>query len=123
VATASASYPLDLYDKVRKAMTMSGTKYIQIHIPCPPRWGFETRYTVKVGRLAVETGFSDLFEIDRGRFRLTAGSTRIKSLEQLRPVEEYLKTQVRFRLLKEPQIAEIQARVDAKWSQYLENGE
>ncbi len=40
VATCSASYPLDLYDKVKKAVTFPGLKYIHIQIPCPPGLGF-----------------------------------------------------------------------------------
>ena len=41
VATASAAYPLDLYDKIKKAISLKGVKYIHIHTPCPPGWGFE----------------------------------------------------------------------------------
>ena len=39
VATASAAYPLDLYDKIKKAVELQGTKYIHIHTPCPPGLG------------------------------------------------------------------------------------
>jgi len=38
VAACSAAYPLDLFDKIRKCVDMPGTKYIHIHIPCPPGW-------------------------------------------------------------------------------------
>ncbi len=49
VATASSAYPLDLYDKIKKALAIQGTKYIHIHTPCPPGWGFDPRYTIKIG--------------------------------------------------------------------------
>src|SRR5512136_1665808 len=62
VATASAAYPLDLFDKIRKAVELQGTKYIHIHTPCPPGWGFDPRYSIKIGRLAIETGYYDLYE-------------------------------------------------------------
>ena len=67
VATASAAYPLDLYDKIKKALAIQGTKYIHIHTPCPPGWGFDPRYSIKIGRLAVETGYFDLYEVERRR--------------------------------------------------------
>ena len=38
VATANASYPLDLYEKVKKAKAIKGTKFINVFIPCPPGW-------------------------------------------------------------------------------------
>ncbi|HQP30991.1 MAG TPA: thiamine pyrophosphate-dependent enzyme, partial [Deltaproteobacteria bacterium] len=68
VAACSAAYPLDLYDKIKKALTISGVKYIHIHTPCPPGWGFEPRFCIKIGRLAVETGYYDLYEIEYGAF-------------------------------------------------------
>jgi pyruvate ferredoxin oxidoreductase beta subunit len=118
VATASSAYPLDLYDKIKKATALQGTKYIHIHTPCPPGWGFEPRYAIKIGRLAVETGYYDLYEVEKGRFRLTGASEKLVEKRQLVPVGEYLKTQSRFRILKEEQVADIQARIDAKWRDY-----
>ena len=64
VATASASYPLDLFDKIVKAKTIKGPKYLHAHTPCPAGWGFDPRYSVKIGKLAVETGLFDLYEIE-----------------------------------------------------------
>jgi pyruvate ferredoxin oxidoreductase beta subunit len=117
VATASAAYPLDLYDKVTKAKTMGGTKYIHVHTPCPPGWGFDTRHTVKIGRLAVETGLFDLYEIAEGTFRLTGASRKLMGKER-KPVSAYLKTQTRFRALIPAGIAELQRQVDEKWEGY-----
>ena len=123
VATASASYPLDLYDKIKKAISLKGTKYIHIHTPCPPGWGMETRYAVKIGRMAVESGYFDLYEVEKGEFRLTGASEKLLQKQQLVPVRDYLKSQSRFRILTEEQIADIQARVDAKWSVYFRTNE
>jgi pyruvate ferredoxin oxidoreductase beta subunit len=123
VATASAAYPLDLYDKIKKALLLQGTKYIHIHTPCPPGWGFDPRYSVKIGRLAVETGFFDLYEVERGQFRLTGASEKLLEKRQLVPVREYLKPQVRFKLLNEERLADIQAQVDAKWAAYYRAAE
>jgi pyruvate ferredoxin oxidoreductase beta subunit len=118
VATASAAYPLDLYDKIKKALALRGTKYIHIHTPCPPGWGFDPRYSIKLGRLAVETGHCDLYEVERGQFRLTGASEKLLERQQLVPVAEYLEPQVRFKRLSEEQVAEIQAQIDAKWAAY-----
>ena len=119
VAACSAAYPLDLYDKIKKALTISGVKYIHIHTPCPPGWGFEPRYAIKVGRLAVETGYYDLYEIEYGAFKLTAASLKLMEKRKLVPVKEYFRAQTRFRGLSDAQIASIQEQVDAKWSRYL----
>jgi pyruvate ferredoxin oxidoreductase beta subunit len=123
VATASAAYPLDLFDKIKKAISLHGTKYIHIHIPCPPGWGFETRYSVKLGKAAVESGYFDLYEIVQGEFRLTGASEKLVEKRKLVPVQEYLKPQSRFRLLTPELIAEIQAQVDAKWAGYYQTCE
>ena len=115
VATASAAYPLDLYDKVRKATTIAGPKYIHVHTPCPPGWNFDTRYTIKVGKLAVETGLFDLYEIENGVFRLSAPSQRVAGGKR-RPVKEYFATQGRFKSLDPELVEQIQQQVDAKWA-------
>ncbi len=122
VATASAAYPLDLYDKIKKALTLTGTKYIHIHTPCPPGWGFEPRYSVKVGRSAIETGYYDLYEVEQGVFRLTGASEKLVEKQQLVPVREYLQSQARFKLLSEEQIAQIQSQIDTKWAGYYQAG-
>jgi len=122
VATASAAYPLDLYDKIKKALTLKGTKYIHIHTPCPPGWGFEPRYSVKVGRSAIETGYYDLYEVEQGVFRLTGASEKLVEKQQLVPVREYLQSQARFKLLSEEQIAQIQSQIDTKWAGYYQAG-
>lgn len=119
VAACSAAYPLDLYDKIKKALTIEGVKYIHIHTPCPPGWGFEPRYSIKIGRLAVETGYYDLYEVEYGTFKLTAASLKLMEKRKLVPVKEYFRAQGRFKTLNDEQIASIQEQVDAKWSRYL----
>lgn len=117
VATASAAYPLDLYDKIRKAKTMSGPRYIHIHTPCPAGWGFSARRTIEIGRLAVETGSVDLYEIEKGHFRLTGQSKKMLGKDR-KPLTAYFETQARFRGLSEEKVAALQAQVDAKWAEY-----
>ena len=121
VATCSAIYPLDLYDKIKKAIPIPGTKYIHIHTPCPPGWGFDPRYAVKIGRLAIESGYYDLYEIEYGKFRLTAASEKLLEKRKLIPVKEYFRSQSRFMTLTDAQIAIIQAEIDAKWNRFFQS--
>ena len=119
VATASASYPLDLYDKIVKAKTIQGPKYIHIHTSCPAGWGFDPRFTVKIGKLAVETGLYDLYEIENRQWRLTGASKKLIGKKRT-PVIEYFNTQNRFKALSDEQISDIQKEIDAKWNGYNE---
>jgi len=123
VGACSAAYPLDLYDKIKKAIDMPGTKYFHIHIPCPPGWGFEPRYGIKIGRMAVETGYYDLYEIVNGEFSLTAASKKLVEKRKLVPVKDYFRAQSRFKTLSDTKIEEIQQAIDAKWEKYYKNEE
>lgn len=90
VATASVANLRDLEGKVTKAMGFHGARYVHVHVPCPLGWGSESSDTIKVARLAVETGLFPLFEAEGGE---VTGST---SIRRRVPVEEYLKLQKRF---------------------------
>ena len=61
-ASASASYPFDLIEKVKKGVSIKGTAVIHLHSPCPTGWMFPEQDTVKTGILAVESGFHPLWE-------------------------------------------------------------
>lgn len=117
VATASAAYPLDFYDKVKKATTIPGPKYIHVHTPCPPGWSFATRYTIKVGKLAVQSGLFDLYEIENGEFRLTGASQKLIGKARI-PVSEYFQSQGRFKSLDAEMVQRVQLQVDTKWAKY-----
>jgi len=119
IATASPSYPADLFDKVRKARAISGTRYIHISTPCPPGWVFPTTDTIKVGRLAVETGAVVLYEIENGVFRLTSKSRTIAKRNKRAPIETYFAAQKRFGKPDPERLAEFQQWVDARWENYM----
>jgi len=107
-ATASASYPEDLINKITKARDIgNGFKYIHVHTPCPTGWRFAESLAVKVGRLAVETGMWRLMESENGgKFKATYKP------RQRKPVKEYLSAQGRFDGLKENDIEGLQKEVD-----------
>ena len=109
VATASPSYPFDLMNKVRKGLKTPGPAYVHILSVCPVGWRCPSDITVKMGRLAVETGVFPLYEVENGQYKLSL------ELPQLRPVKDYLKLQGRFRHLSEDTISTIQDRVQKEY--------
>lgn len=119
LATASPAFPLDLHAKFVKAKGIKGTRYVQIATPCPPGWGYEPKDTVRIGRLAVETGIVVLFEIDHGVFRLTGRSRTLAESGRRRPVEEFIRPQARFRKMSAETLALLQGEVDARWGEYV----
>jgi pyruvate ferredoxin oxidoreductase beta subunit len=90
VATATVADLHDLEYKVRKAMTMHGARYIHILVPCPLGWGAASHDTIRLARLATESGFFPVFEAERGEV------TGVSKIRHPVPVETYLKPQKRF---------------------------
>jgi len=113
VATASAGFPQDLTRKVKKAISIKGPKYIQVHVPCPLGWRHETNQMLSVAKLAVETGLYPLFEYENGVL-----TNRRQFVPK--PVQEYLKSQGRFKhLLNNPEeIKKIQEIADNNIKKY-----
>ena len=72
-----------------------------------------------MGRLAVETGISPLFEIENGRFRFTGRSKSMAEKGNRLPVINYLEKQGRFRKMNIEQLHQMQRWVDGKWQEYL----
>ena len=71
IATASIGYPLDLIKKVEKAKEKVGTKFILIFSPCPTGWRYSAEMTIKIAKLATETGiFPSLRDRRRGEILL-----------------------------------------------------
>jgi pyruvate ferredoxin oxidoreductase beta subunit len=110
VATASPGYPFDLMNKVKKSREVKGPAYVHIFSPCPTGWRHATDLAIEIGRLAVETGIFPLYEAENGRYRLNVDRPK------LRPVEEYLKLQGRFRHLLDEEIARIQEHVNEEYA-------
>ena len=90
VATASVAYPHDIDKKVKKALSIRGPKYLQIHVPCPLGWRHDTSLSIILAKAAVETALYPLIEYENGRL------VSVKRIARPRPVEEYLKPQRRF---------------------------
>ncbi|RLJ08765.1 MAG: pyruvate synthase subunit beta [Candidatus Aenigmatarchaeota archaeon] len=108
--TASIAYPTDLINKVKKAFEKQPS-LVHIQCPCPPGWKFSESDTISVAKLAVETGSWILYEIEDGKVKINLRPKR-------KPVKEYLKTQGRFKHLKEEHIQEIQKHIDSEWERF-----
>jgi len=110
VATACPSYPFDLMEKVDKAKSIAGPAYLHVLSPCPTGWRYPTDLSIRMGRLAVETGVFPLYEVENGKYRLT-----MEVPEKLRPVKDYLAPQGRYRHLGPSDIEKIQEYVQREW--------
>ena len=111
-AVASVSDLYDLERKVKKALTYTGPKYLQIYCPCIPGWKTEPKDTIKIAQLAVESGVYPIFEAEGEKVIAYK-----KPLATPPKVEEFLKLQKRFaHLFKteegKAEIAEIQKMAD-----------
>jgi pyruvate ferredoxin oxidoreductase beta subunit len=109
VATATVADLHDLEAKVEHAMSLHGARYLHIFVPCPLGWGSASNDTIRLARLARETGLFPVFEAERGEV------TRVTKIRRRLPVEEYLRPQRRFAHLfgDEPDVATI-ARLQEK---------
>jgi pyruvate ferredoxin oxidoreductase beta subunit len=123
IATTSPAYPLDLYDKFVKAKRIRGTRYMQIHVPCPPGWGYPPRDTVKIARLAIETGVFVLFEVENGKFRFTGRSKSLAEKGNRLPLINYIERQDRFKKMSVEQLSRFQKFIDNKWHEYIKKAE
>jgi pyruvate ferredoxin oxidoreductase beta subunit len=104
VATACPSYPFDMMEKVKKGLAVNGPAFINVFSVCPTGWRSSVDLSVRLGRLAVQTGVFPLYEVIDGKYKITVEPS------PMRPVQDYLKLQGRFRHLSESDVKEIQER-------------
>lgn len=117
VATASSAYPTDLVDKIKKAVSLKGFKFIQIDAPCPPAWKIDSSKSITVSKLAVETGIWPMFEWENatGKAVLSSRGKKYSDKENRKPIEEWLNLQGRFKGIKEEELKALKADVDRQW--------
>jgi pyruvate ferredoxin oxidoreductase beta subunit len=90
VATATVAGLHDLEYKARRAMEFRGARYLHVLVPCPLGWGAAPCDTIKIARLAEQTGLFPVFEAERGD---VVGVSKIR---RQAPVEDYLRLQARY---------------------------
>ena len=108
VATATVADLRDLEAKVERAMGLHGARYLHILVPCPLGWGAASHDTIRLARLARETGIFPVFEAERGEV------SAVTKIRRRVPVQEYLRLQKRFaHLFGTPGQPEMLARIQA----------
>jgi pyruvate ferredoxin oxidoreductase beta subunit len=117
VATATVADLRDLEAKVTRAMELRGARYLHVLVPCPLGWASASCDTVRIARLATQSGLFPVFEAEKGE---VVSSTKIR---QHVGVEEYLKLQGRYSHLFAPKrrddvIDHLQAMADRNIKRY-----
>ncbi|HDR72392.1 MAG TPA: pyruvate synthase subunit beta [Methanoculleus sp.] len=110
MATACSAYPIDLYKKVEKALSIEGPTFIHILAPCPPGWRYPADKTVEMGKLAVRTGMWILYEREHGQLSISGPSKN--AMRKPLPIEEYLEKQGRFKNIDQRSITVLQQQVE-----------
>lgn len=113
VASASVAYPDDLVRKFEKAKTIRGTRFIHLLSPCPPGWRIDSAKSITVTRMATQCKVFPIYEIEEGAYRVNVIPEKTIS------VEEYLRTQGRFRQMGAEMMQAVQMQVDRRWQELL----
>ena len=118
IATASMAYINDFKKKVAKAQKIStveekGLSFINVLHTCPTGWRYDPSRMIEMSKLAVETNWWPLYEVENNNFKFT------QKPREAKPISEFIKDQGRFRHLKNKQIKEIQKKVDEKWKKLM----
>ena len=115
VAQAAMHDWQDLYNKAKKAFETPGPAFINVFSPCTMNWKFDSSMTPDVSRLAVETGFWPIYEIENGVYKINYKPKKLKE------VNEFLASQGRFKHLlkkdKEGIIDSIQKEIHRRWKE------
>ncbi len=108
VATATVAELHDLETKVERAMQFHGARYVHVLVPCPLGWGAASKDTIRLARLAKETGLFPVFEAECGEV------VSVSKIRRPTPVEEYLRLQRRFaHLFGDPPRTDVVERLQA----------
>jgi pyruvate ferredoxin oxidoreductase beta subunit len=90
VATATVAGLRDLEAKVSRAMEFRGARYLHVLVPCPLGWGTAPGDTIKIARLAEQTGLFPVFEATGGQLE------SVSPIRRKVPVQDYLRLQSRY---------------------------
>ena len=117
VATATVAGLRDLEYKVQRAMEFRGARYLHILVPCPLGWGSAPGDTIRIARLAEQTGLFPVFEAAGGEV------ISVSPIRRKVPVEDYLRLQSRYaHLFSQPAgaatIARLQQLADANIARF-----
>jgi pyruvate/2-oxoacid:ferredoxin oxidoreductase beta subunit len=111
VATATVSNMEDYAKKLLKAKEAAKTGFAYLHVFAPCIIGFKigTDAAIQVCRMAVRTNYFPLWEMQNGKFSFSA------SVDNPKPISEYLSLVGKFSHFKPEDIAEFQTIVDNRF--------
>jgi pyruvate ferredoxin oxidoreductase beta subunit len=113
-AQASPHNWKDLMTKVKKALATNGPAYMGVVAPCNRGWRSQTNDSILLSRLAVETCYWPLYEVQGGKWTINYDPK-----DKKKPIEEWLKPQGRFKHLfapgNEALLERFQNLVDEDW--------
>lgn len=119
VATATIGDIIDFDNKIKKALTFNGPKYIQVLCSCVPGWNIKEEDSLKAAKMAQQTGLFPVVEYVNNKL------TKAMAVPKKTPkVEEYLKLQGRYRHLLDnekrdvPELIELQKLADENIKKY-----
>lgn len=105
----------DMFAKAQKAFSTKGPSFMNVLTPCVPGWGYPQAKSLEMSKLAVETCFWPLYEIENGVYKLNYDPG-----DKKRPIVDWLKPQKRFAHLfapgNEELLKKIQDNVDSEWA-------
>lgn len=111
VATACPGYPFDLMNKARRAAQTPGPAYLHVMAPCPTGWKMDSRYGVRISKIAVDSRIFPLYEVIDGKYEL--GRHR----KNPSPIEDYLKVQGRFKHMDQTHVQQMKENVDMNFAE------
>jgi pyruvate ferredoxin oxidoreductase beta subunit len=120
VAQTSLSNLNDFIMKMEKAFkyTDQTATFVNVLSPCIPGWGIKDNEMVMYSKLAVETCFWPLYEVEDGIYKLNYNPEESGTKK---PIAEFLKGQGRFKHLfklgNEALLQKMQEDVDKRWNE------
>jgi pyruvate ferredoxin oxidoreductase beta subunit len=122
VAQCSISNWNDLVTKSQKAFATEGPAFLNVLALCHRGWRYPQENGVAIAKIAVDTCFWPLYEIENGK----KYKINYKPKEK-KPITDWLKSQGRFKHLFKPGnediIKSIQEDIDAEWEYLIKRSE
>ena len=118
VAQAAVSHHVDFMRKVARGLEIDGPAFINILQPCHRGWGCKPEDSIELARVAVETRYWPLYEVDHGQWKINHKPKAVV------PVTEWFRLQGRFKHLaagdKDGLVAWHQEQVERNWAALLD---
>lgn len=117
VAQASIGNWFDFLKKAEKALSVKGPAMLIVLSPCVPLWKINTDQAVSVSKLAIETNFWPLYEVENGKYKINYKP------KKRAPIINFIKPQGRYKHLLKPEnkniLDKLQSYIDKDWDELL----